>query len=139
MLTSGGVSMGELDLIKADSRGAGHCPFWSDFDETGKPLTFATIRPEVVGGGSSKLVFGLPSNPVSSLVTFYLFVVPALRKVGWPVNHLQRVRRNWHSRLRLIRHAPNIIAPRYSGMPPSIRATAAIWPGAPVAKLAAVY
>jgi gephyrin len=54
----------------------------------GKPVTFATV--EVAG--RRKLVFGLPGNPVSSLVTFYLLAVPAIRKMaGWPDPHLRRV------------------------------------------------
>ena len=54
----------------------------------GKPLTFATVTVD----GRPKLVFGLPGNPVSSLVTYYLFVVPALRKLaGWPDPYLRRV------------------------------------------------
>jgi gephyrin len=44
----------------------------------GKPLTFATID---AAGGSKLLVFGLPGNPVSSLVTFQLVIVPVLRKL----------------------------------------------------------
>ncbi|MEZ4676615.1 MAG: molybdopterin-binding protein [Caldilineaceae bacterium] len=92
LLTSGGVSMGELDLIKPILEELGTVHFGRILMKPGKPLTFATIRPEVVGGGSSKLVFGLPGNPVSSLVTFYLFVVPALRKLAGRSNpHLQRV------------------------------------------------
>ena len=56
----------------------------------GKPLTFATIEHGggPGGGGSNKrlLVFGLPGNPVSSLVTFALVVLPCLRKLaGWRV------------------------------------------------------
>jgi gephyrin len=43
----------------------------------GKPLTFATVT--ILG--KSKLVFGLPGNPVSSLVTFQLFGIPTLRKM----------------------------------------------------------
>ena len=54
----------------------------------GKPLTFATF--EVPNGTSSTrrvLVFGLPGNPVSSIVTFNLVVLPALRKLaGWKVS-----------------------------------------------------
>ncbi len=46
----------------------------------GKPCTFATVE----GAGKRRLVFGLPGNPVSSMVTFYLMAVPALRKLaGW--------------------------------------------------------
>ena len=57
----------------------------------GKPLTFATIDH---GGGPSGsrrlLVFGLPGNPVSSLVTFALVVLPCLRKLaGWKVRMLR--------------------------------------------------
>ena len=41
---------------------------------------------------TTKLIFGLPGNPVSSLVTFYLMAVPAMRKMaGWPDPHLTRV------------------------------------------------
>ena len=51
----------------------------------GKPLTFATIEPS--GQQARRLVvFGLPGNPVSSVVTFNLVVLPALRKLaGWQV------------------------------------------------------
>ena len=49
----------------------------------GKPLTFATL--DTASGGRT-LVFGLPGNPVSSIVTFNLVVLPALRKLaGWQV------------------------------------------------------
>eukprot|EP00959_Pyramimonas_sp_CCMP1952_P001533 31506-Pyramimonas_sp.AAC.2 len=53
----------------------------------GKPLTFATLtRPD----GHQTLVFGLPGNPVSSLVCFYLTVVPAMRRMaGWAHPHLR--------------------------------------------------
>jgi hypothetical protein len=55
--------------------------------------TFATVPPSQ-NDGSSKLVFALPGNPASALVTFYLFVIPALRGLGgWPKErrHLPRV------------------------------------------------
>ncbi len=53
----------------------------------GKPLTFATLEVAAKGGGTRRLlVFGLPGNPVSSIVTFTLVVLPALRKLaGWAV------------------------------------------------------
>lgn len=53
----------------------------------GKPLTFATLQVPALGGGFRQLlVFGLPGNPVSSIVTFTLVVLPALRKLaGWEV------------------------------------------------------
>lgn len=88
LLTSGGVSMGELDLIKPLLERAGKVHFGRIRMKPGKPLTFATVTVN----GQKKLVFGLPGNPVSSLVTYYLFVVPALRQLaGWPSPHLRRV------------------------------------------------
>lgn len=88
LLTSGGVSMGELDLIKPLLEASGTVHFGRIRMKPGKPLTFATAMVE----GRRKLVFGLPGNPVSSLVTFYLMTVPALRKMsGLPDAHLPRV------------------------------------------------
>lgn len=50
----------------------------------GKPTTFATVPPPA-GKHFPVPVFALPGNPASALVTFYVFVVPALRKMGgWP-------------------------------------------------------
>jgi gephyrin len=47
----------------------------------GKPTTFATVPHD----GARVPVFALPGNPASALVTFYVFVVPALRRLGgWP-------------------------------------------------------
>eukprot|EP00043_Microstomoeca_roanoka_P016614 m.170821 g.170821 ORF g.170821 m.170821 type:complete len:351 (-) comp16490_c1_seq1:205-1257(-) len=83
LITSGGVSMGERDLIKATILELqGTIQFGRVFMKPGKPTTFATIpRP---GSSSPVLFFGLPGNPVSCLVTFHLFVVPALRaSSGW--------------------------------------------------------
>ena len=56
----------------------------------GKPLTFATIAHGSGPGGSGRLlVFGLPGNPVSSLVTFALVVLPCLRKLaGWQARNV---------------------------------------------------
>ena len=88
LLTSGGVSMGELDLIKPLLEESGTVHFGRIRMKPGKPLTFATVDVD----GRRKLVFGLPGNPVSSLVTFYLMAVPALRKMaGWTDPHLTRV------------------------------------------------
>jgi gephyrin len=88
LLTSGGVSMGELDLVKPLLEHAGTVHFGRVRMKPGKPVTFATADVE----GGRRLVFGLPGNPVSSLVTFYLFVVPALRKMaGWREPRLPQV------------------------------------------------
>lgn len=51
----------------------------------GKPLTFATI--DATDSTGRLVIFGLPGNPVSSIVTFNLIVLPALRKMaGWEVH-----------------------------------------------------
>ena len=88
LLTSGGVSMGELDLVKPLLEHAGKVHFGRVRMKPGKPVTFATADVE----DGRRLVFGLPGNPVSSLVTFYLFAVPALRKMaGWREPRLRQV------------------------------------------------
>jgi molybdopterin molybdotransferase len=75
LITSGGVSMGTRDLIKPLLEKMATIEFGRVSFKPGKPLTFATA-----GGG--KLAFGLPGFPVSSLVTFEVFVRPALLKLG---------------------------------------------------------
>jgi molybdopterin biosynthesis enzyme len=71
---------------------------WLDVVDTGlsgfdhAATTFATVK---IKDGSAKPLFALPGNPASALVTFYLFVLPALRKLGgWPENriHLPRIK-----------------------------------------------
>jgi molybdopterin molybdotransferase len=71
LLTSGGVSVGDRDFIKPALEELGKVHFGRIAFRPGMPLTFAEIGP--------KLAFGLPGNPVSSLVTFEVFVRPALR------------------------------------------------------------
>jgi molybdenum cofactor synthesis domain-containing protein len=70
VITSGGVSMGELDLIKALLGELAEVHFRRVFMKPGKPLNFATA--------GDVLLFGLPGNPVSALVSFELFIRPAL-------------------------------------------------------------
>lgn len=79
VVSSGGVSMGEKDFLKPvleDLIGA-TIHFGRVFMKPGKPTTFATV----IVGGKKKLVFSLPGNPVSAMVTFNLFVLPALNKM----------------------------------------------------------
>jgi molybdopterin molybdotransferase len=72
LITSGGVSVGPHDLVRAALVELGaEEGFWRVAVKPGKPIAFA-VRGEA-------LVFGLPGNPVSSLVGFELFVRPALR------------------------------------------------------------
>lgn len=73
LITSGGVSMGTRDLIKPLLAELGTVHFGRVAFKPGKPTTFATI------GG--KLAFGLPGYPVSSLVSFEVFVRPLLRRM----------------------------------------------------------
>jgi molybdopterin molybdotransferase len=74
LITSGGVSMGKLDLIKPLLETEGQVHFGLVNMKPGKPLTFATMR--------GKPIFALPGFPVSSLVSFELFVRPALLKMS---------------------------------------------------------
>jgi molybdopterin molybdotransferase len=72
LVTSGGVSVGPHDLVrKIESELGVEEVFWGVSVRPGKPLAFGTRGPT--------LVFGLPGNPVSSLVSSVLFVLPALR------------------------------------------------------------
>jgi molybdopterin molybdotransferase len=72
LVTSGGVSVGEHDLVRAVERDLGVDEvFWRVSIKPGKPVSF--------GVRGDKLVFGLPGNPVSALVGCELFVKPALR------------------------------------------------------------
>ena len=75
LLTSGGVSMGTRDLIKPLLEKMATIQFGRVSFKPGKPLTFATTV-------EGKLAFGLPGFPVSSLVTFEVFVRPALLKLS---------------------------------------------------------
>lgn len=83
--------MGTSDLLKpaieCELDGAVH--FGRLNVKPGKPTTFATI-PTPGGRNSRTPVFALPGNPASALVTFHIFVVPALRRLnGYPVNRCQ--------------------------------------------------
>jgi molybdopterin molybdotransferase len=81
LVTSGGVSMGTRDLIKPILETLATIHFGRVSFKPGKPLTFATL--------DKKLAFGLPGFPVSSLVTFEVFVRPALQKLGGARNVLR--------------------------------------------------
>ncbi len=70
VLSSGGVSMGEYDLVKAVLRDLGHVEFWKVAMQPAKPFAFGTV--------AGKPLFGLPGNPVSSMVAFEQFVRPGL-------------------------------------------------------------
>jgi molybdopterin molybdotransferase len=73
IITSGGVSVGDFDLVKDILAEKGHVNFWRINMRPGKPVAFGQI------GGVPLL--GLPGNPVSSAVTFELFGRPLIRKL----------------------------------------------------------
>ncbi|EEY60213.1 gephyrin-like protein [Phytophthora infestans T30-4] len=77
LITSGGVSMGEHDLIKPLLEEMGTVHFGRLLMKPGKPTTFATLDIH----GKKKLVFALPGNPVSSFTTCHLLVHPALKRL----------------------------------------------------------
>jgi molybdopterin molybdotransferase len=71
VVTSGGVSVGEMDFLKrAFEQIGGSLEFWKVAIKPGRPFAFGRLR--------GKLLFGLPGNPVSALVTFLLLVRPVL-------------------------------------------------------------
>mgnify|MGYP001772553804 CR=1 FL=1 len=81
LLTSGGVSMGTRDLIKPLLAELGTVHFGRIAFKPGKPTTFATIERPASVRSLPLLAFGLPGYPVSSLVSFEVFVRPALRRL----------------------------------------------------------
>jgi gephyrin len=84
ILTTGGTSMGPGDLLKPviEHNLQGTIHFGRVKMKPGKPTAFATI-PKMKGPqGGHTPIFALPGNPASALVTFYLFVLPALRRLG---------------------------------------------------------
>ena len=85
VLTSGGVSMGDFDYVKRVLEELGRIEWMQVAIRPAKPLAFG-----LVGG---KPVFGLPGNPVSSMVSFELFARPGLRQMaGYPLDALDRPR-----------------------------------------------
>lgn len=93
IVTTGGVSMGELDLLKPTIERSlgGTIHFGRVSMKPGKPTTFATIpfKPSPSSSSSqsqshreTKLIFSLPGNPASALVTLNLFVLPSLHKLS---------------------------------------------------------
>jgi len=71
VITSGGVSVGDADYVKETLEKLGQVNFWKIAMKPGRPLAFGKIN--------DCFVFGLPGNPVSVMVTFYQFVLPALQ------------------------------------------------------------
>jgi gephyrin len=73
--------MGELDLLKPtiERQLGGQIHFGRVSMKPGKPTTFATVQiKDSDGSPVDKLIFGLPGNPASAIVTYHLFVLPSL-------------------------------------------------------------
>eukprot|EP00756_Hemistasia_phaeocysticola_P001575 Hpha_TRINITY_DN11112_c0_g1::TRINITY_DN11112_c0_g1_i3::g.28086::m.28086/K15376/GPHN; gephyrin len=89
VISSGGVSMGEKDLMKAAVESLGCTMHFGRVEmKPGKPTTFATFEKE----GRRHCYFGLPGNPVSSFVCLHLFARPAIRRMqGHTDLHARRV------------------------------------------------
>jgi molybdopterin molybdotransferase len=79
VIVSGGVSVGPYDHVRSAFEAFGRIELWRVAVQPGKPFAFGIA--DRAGGGPPVLLFGLPGNPVSTVVTFELFVRPALRKL----------------------------------------------------------
>ncbi|KAI6382064.1 hypothetical protein MCOR25_000941 [Pyricularia grisea] len=85
VITTGGVSMGELDLLKPTIERSlgGTIHFGRVSMKPGKPTTFATVPVKDDSGERvQKVIFSLPGNPASALVTFHIFVLPSLHHLS---------------------------------------------------------
>jgi molybdopterin molybdotransferase len=116
VLSTGGVSVGSFDYVRSVLRELGvEERFWKVAQRPGKPLTFG-IRDRVP-------VFGLPGNPVSSMVCFYVYVMPALRTMmGLERIHLPTT---WATMAESVPKAPGLtefIRCRLDGGPGDLRA-----------------
>jgi len=78
ILSSGGVSVGEEDHLKPALQAEGRLDAWQLAIKPGKPLAFGAVER---AGAAPTWFLGLPGNPVSSYVTFVLFVAPVLRRL----------------------------------------------------------
>lgn len=84
LITTGGVSMGELDLLKPtiERELGGEIHFGRVKMKPGKPTTFATVKV----GEKTRVIFALPGNPASAIVCFFLFVLPSIRQFSGDVD-----------------------------------------------------
>jgi molybdopterin molybdotransferase len=80
VVTSGGISMGDFDVVKEALTPLGSVWFGPVAMQPGKPQGFGTLSPRS-GSGRTVPFFALPGNPVSSYLSFEVFVRPALRRM----------------------------------------------------------
>ena len=100
IITSGGVSVGEEDHIKPAVTAEGRLDLWQIAIKPGKPLAFGAVRKSDETKDGEAWFIGLPGNPVSSFVTFLLFVRPFIlklqgREAGLPQSYLMRADFDW--------------------------------------------
>ena len=74
IITSGGVSVGEADFVREILAALGEVTFWKIAMKPGRPMAFGRLTK----GGRDTLLFGLPGNPVATMITFYFFAREAL-------------------------------------------------------------
>ena len=86
IIVSGGVSVGPYDVVRSAFVEFGSIDLWRVAVQPGKPFAFGTARAPGDDGSDpdrpATLLFGLPGNPVSTFVTFELFVRPAIRRLA---------------------------------------------------------
>ena len=100
IITSGGVSVGEEDHIKPAVTAEGRLDLWQIAIKPGKPLAFGAVRKSNTPQDGEAWFIGLPGNPVSSFVTFLLFVRPFIlqlqgRVAEIPQSYLMRADFDW--------------------------------------------
>lgn len=81
IIVSGGVSVGPYDHVRAAFESVGSMELWRVAIQPGKPFAFGRSH-STAHNGRRVLLFGLPGNPVSTFVTFELFVKPAIRRLA---------------------------------------------------------
>ncbi|MGD1119779.1 MAG: molybdopterin molybdotransferase MoeA, partial [Dehalococcoidales bacterium] len=90
LLTTGGVSMGDYDMVKDILERDGEMVFWKVRVKPGKPLAFGKIKGKDKSGHPRSIPhLGLPGNAVSCMVSFELFVRPALLKMMGKTNFVK--------------------------------------------------
>ena len=88
VITSGGVSVGDFDLVKEVLAAEGEMHFWSLNMKPGRPLAFGVVGGPSAGSGPGVPMLGLPGNPVAAMISTELFARPAILKMQgfteWP-------------------------------------------------------
>jgi len=88
LITSGGVSKGDYDVVKDVLAQMGNISFWTVRMKPGKPIAFGTLKAD---NGREVPHLGLPGNPVSSMITFEQFARPAILKMRGIPKHTRPV------------------------------------------------